>query len=541
MIKKDYRARIAVVGCIFSVLFVIVLVRLYLVQIHQQSFFDIIAKHQYQVSVKLEPPRALVYDRNRNLLAFNREASSAFVLPKQLDTKKSTIKFLKKYYPSVCKNIQKHPKRHFFWIERKLSKNRLAWLNKKASQYGVKDIQYVKEAQRFYPYDYCAQVLGFTDIDNNGIAGIEKKFCSQLRGKSSVFSLQKDARSKDLYFEHSIVKQGVQGVPVTLTIDKNLQYLAFEQVKKTVEKFSAESGAALIIDPNSGEILAMTQYPTFDPNVAKPTDLSVTKSEIVTQCYELGSVVKVFAALAALDEGVVTVDEEIDCEGKVAMVHGFKVENWKHLEVLPFYDVIRKSSNIGTAKVIHRVGDKFYDHLIQLGFGKKTGIEFIGERSGFVNHPNNWSRSSLTVLSFGYEIMASLLQLGKAISIIANGGYDCAPHLVYSKNRKYSGKRLYCEATMENMKTILQHSATPYKITGIKTMGKTGTARVVVDGKYSNKQHIFTFAGCVERDDYKRVIVTFIKKPAKTYLWASQVTAPLFKKITEKMLLYERD
>lgn len=237
------------------------------------------------------------------------------------------------------------------------------------------------------------------------------------------------------------------------------------------------------------------------------------------------------------------------------------------LGILSFADVIKFSSNVGTAKVAGRLGPKYYDHLKRVGFGAKTGIEFPGERDGFVNPPKNWSRHSCKVMSFGYEIMVSLLQLGRAFCIFSNGGYLVEPTLVIepkikkdaschpavsaeasgegrklvsgSINCKSPKTKLYDSKVLSQMREILLGIGSLHPVRGCTVFGKTGTARCAIPGGYSDKEHIYTFVGILEKGDYKRVIVTFINRPQKTHLWASEVAAPLFQRVAERMLIYE--
>ncbi|MBD3232059.1 hypothetical protein GF322_05395 [Candidatus Dependentiae bacterium] len=539
MIKKDYKPRVFIIFVGFFFLFALILIRLYLIQIYRKAFFQNLARQQHEIELEINPPRAKIYDCNKVPLALNKEMLSAFILPAQFNEPEKIEKFLKKNYKNIYKKIKKDKNRKFLWLERKISDNRTKWLK----NFNLKDIHFVEEYQRFYPYPSTSTVIGFTNIDNEGIAGIELEFNNRLAGIPTIISIKKDARSGHYYFEKEIIQQGKKGLPVTLTIDKNLQFLVYNELKQSVEEFNAISGSVLIMNPETGEILSMTNFPDFNPNERNIKNLGNTKNKIVTECYELGSVVKAFSALASLQEEVTTPDEEIDCQGKFGYINNFKVENWKPVGILPFTDVVRYSSNVGIAKVVKRLGPKFYTHLRRLGFGDKTNIRFPGEREGFVNPPEKWSRSSLIVMSFGYEIMATLLQLGKAFSIIANGGYDIEPVLIKDpiKIQNTFRKKIYSDKAIKQTKKILETIGQRYnkELQDYKIMGKTGTARSVKDGKYSIKSHVYSFGGIVEKDDYKRVIVTFIKEPKGAGWWASQITAPLFNRIAEKMIIHD--
>lgn len=540
MVKKNYKPRILIVFILFIVLYLIILSRLYILQIHGKTFFKDLAQQQYHFQLTINPNRAKIYDcTEKDLLAFNIQSYSAFILPKQLKEKDKILNFLKKHYKNVHKQIVTNKRKKFIWLERQLSDEKVKWLKKHEFQ----DIHFLAEPSRFYPHKSTSNIVGFTDIDNNGIAGIELQFNKHLSGIPKTIELKKDARKDSFYFDKKTINKGKKGQPIVLTINSKLQFLAQEELEKTINEFKAKQGSILIMNPNNGHILAMANYPTFDPNKKNIKNLEQTKNNIITECYELGSVIKTFSALAALEEEVVTPDEMIDCEGKFAYIDKFKVENWKSVDILSFTDVIRLSSNVGVAKVTKKLGPKFYTHLKRLGFGTKTGISFPGERKGFVNPPENWSGSSLTVMSFGYEIMTTLLQLGKAFSIIANGGYNIEPVLIKKplKEQNTFHKKIYKSKTIEQIKNILETigSRSSTKFEDFRIMGKTGTARVLIDGKYSTKKHIYSFAGIVEKDNYSRVIITFIKEPEKSGLWASQITAPLFNKVAEKMIIHD--
>jgi cell division protein FtsI (penicillin-binding protein 3) len=542
MIKKNYKPRVFVVLAVFFILYLIVLVRLYLLQINRKNFFKTLASAQYQVELTINPPRAKIYDYEKAVLALNKEAVSAFILPTQFEDRNQIEKYLKKKYKSIYKKIKKDKNKKFLWLERQMPDKRFEELK----NLGLKDIHFINEPQRFYPFNTTSTVIGFTDIDNIGIAGIELEFNERLGGTPTTIRIEKDARSKNFYFDKEIKELGEEGKSVSLTLDRKLQFLVYDELQEVIDEVGATSGSVVIMEPVTGEIIVMANYPDFDPNEKNIKDLNKTKNKIVTETYELGSAIKAFTALAALEEEVVEFDEEIECGGKVSYIDKFRVENWKDMgEVLPFRDVIRYSNNVGTAHVAKRLGPKFHTHLKRLGFGEKTGIQFPGERDGFVNPPHNWSRSSIIVMSFGYEIMATLLQLTRAFCIIANGGYDVQPTLVRDPSRMPNTlkKKIYGDKAVNGVKEILGLIGEKYNkgLQGYKIMGKTGTARCIKNGTYSKKDHIYSFSAIVEKGDYKRVVVVFVNEPKNTPSWymASAIAVPLFKRVAEKMLIYD--
>lgn len=544
MLVRDYTVRVCLIFFCFVILFLIIAIRLFLVQVKQKDFFKLLAQHQYELTITLNPPRGLIYDRTgKSLLAFNQQRPSAFIIPEQLVNSPRAMHFLKKYYPNVHQRILQYPDKKFLWLDRKLTKKKYDFLVRQE----IKDIHFIDESQRYYPFLSAAQLVGITDIDNVGTAGIELAFTQQLGGSATQVKIERDARSGMLYFEKEVQKQGTQGKLLTTTIDSILQERAFSELKKTVDKLNAQAGSVIIINPSNGHILAMTNYPTFDPNQKSIQAVERMKNNVVNECYELGSVIKIFCALAALEEKVVDFDELIDCEGRFGYVDGVKIENptlillrilQERNNILPFHDVVRYSSNVGIAKIAKRLGPRFYTHLRRLGFGSFTNLQYPGERNGFVNPPERWSKPSLIVMSFGYELMVTLMQLAQAFCTIANDGYAVQPTLLIS-NEKVRPKRFYSTTTTQQIKSIMEKVCERYQIGSIRVMGKTGTARCVKDGKYSNKHHLFTFGGILEKGNYRRVIVTFIKEPEKASLWASETAFPLFLRIAEGLVIHD--
>jgi cell division protein FtsI (penicillin-binding protein 3) len=544
MIARDYRFRVIWVFVFFCTLFVVIAVRLFVVQIKHKQFFKLLAQQQYAVQIKIMPPRGDIFDASGvTPLAFNRRVVSAFLVPSSLGPQSSTLKMLKRHYPDVLKRYNKNPSKHFLWLSRRMDDAEIAFLAKQEDP----AIHYLDEFTRYYPYQGASQLVGLTDSDNNGIAGIELNFTKHLTGDPLEMRLERDARSGALYFARVVTDIGRPGKNLSLTIDKHLQEIVFYELQKKITSLKAVSGAAVVLNPDTGEVLAMANYPVFDPNKKGNIAFEAMKNRSVSECYEFGSVLKAFCALAALEEKVVAFDEPIDCEGRFATIDGVKIENptisllnrlKEHNNILPFNEVVRYSSNVGIAKIAKRLGPAYYDHLLRLGFGQKTGIQFPGERSGFVNPPHAWSRPSLIVMSFGYEIMGTIMQLARAACIIANGGYAVQPTVVRGEHVG-KGKKLYGGQSINEMKRIMEQVAERYPIPGMRVMGKTGTARCIVDGKYSTKVHQYSFIGIVEKGDYRRVIVTFVKEPEKSSLWSTDVAVPIFYTIAQRMVVHE--
>lgn len=550
-----YKVRTTIIFLFFCFCYLVIIFNLGLIQICQRSFFAQLAHKQYDITVTNHPARALIYDRYGNPLAINKESVSAFITPNKLENKEKLIAFLNKEFPHAAQRLSTHNTDNFMYLQRHLSEKQIEIIK----QSGLTDIHMLCEPCRFYPIPCAAPVVGFTDIDTHGLCGIEGTYEELLRGKPTVYHLEKDARSGYFHFTKQAYDTGYDGNPLTLTIDSTLQFLAQEELNKTAQQFNAREGAIIIINPDNGDIIAMAQYPSFDPHQRKNIVLEQTKNKLLTDTYELGSVIKVCTALAALEEKVVSIDEPIDCKGtKTAYIDGRCINTWKEHGVIPFCDVIAFSNNIGIAQVAKRLDAKLYDHYRRLGFGTKTGIDFPGEQEGFVNPPRNWSKHSIISLSYGYEIRATLLQLARVFSMIANGGYEITPRLLLPATKNVPSptalscditptyrKRLYCPETIEYIQSILERTtqsgtAKRAQLKGYKIMAKTGSANLLVNGRYNDQKSLFTCAGIVQKDSYKRVIITFIKEVDRTNIFASTVAVPLFEQVAEKMIIHDK-
>ena len=526
-----------------------------MIQIMQSSFYSNLGKQQYNITITMQPERAPIYDRTgEKFLAINKDTLSAFILPKQVKSQEILVQFLEKHFPEKIKILEKSKNKHFMFIQRKLTDKQIEIIKKS----NIADIHLLKEQSRFYPIESTSTIVGITDIDNNGLSGLELKYNKKLSGKPTTFFLEKDARSGHFYFKKETKVRGKIAEPITVTIDSNLQFLVAQELKESITQYNAKEGAVLVINPENGDITAIANYPYFDPNNTQSFSSQNCHNKAITQVYELGSVIKVFAALAAIEEEVVTKDEIIDCKNKkTTYIDGRKINTVKAHGKITFSEVVEKSNNIGIAIIAKRVGEKLYDHYKKIGFGEKTTIGFPAEPRGFVNPPHKWSKQSIISLSYGYEISATLLQLARAFCMIAQDGMPVYPRLVFEKNETKQKEQfstpLYSKKSIDTIKKILENTtlkgtARKARIKGYDVMCKTGTANLLVNGTYSQDDNIFTCAGIVQKDNYKRVIVTFVKEVEPSYtksgikrkVYAQSVAVPLFEKVAKKTLIHDK-
>lgn len=534
---EQFRSYIVFFIIIF--LYAVIVFNLYLLQIKQQSFFLDLARKQYNVSLTTYPKRAEIYDRNNTPLAINKDSYAAFVIPKEMKFPDETKKFLEQNFPLAASKLSQQGNQNFMFIARRLTDEEKSLLD----EANIPDIHLLQEPSRFYPYKAMSTIVGMTDIDNKGCLGIEQQYNSQLSGTPTQHTLKKDARSNHFYFEKEIAEEGVASQPVQLTIDADLQLKLYEMLEDTIEKFEAKEAALVVMNPDNGDIDAMVSYPCFDANHTSNLDIEKTKNRPVSQAFETGSVIKVFSALAALEEELTTLDEPIDCENtKETKVNGIRVRTVIPAGTIPFLEVIQKSNNIGTTKVVSRLGDLLYDYYTLVGFGIPTHLGFPGEQKGYVNHPSNWSAYSIYSLSYGYELTTTLLQLARAMSLVVNGGHLVEPRLLKDAPIKKSEQFISTE-TLEDLQKILQASVEKgtgrrAKIQGYKIIGKTGTSNMIENGQYNEQKNLYTFIGAVEKDNYKRVIVAYIKE-SKKKTYSAVIAAPIFRKAAEATLLHD--
>lgn len=539
MLYEIHSARVVSVFFIFLLLYLVALCNLYVLQIKQSTYFEQLARQQYHVTITKNPPRAQIHDRHGKALAINKDSLAAFITPHDLKEKDSLVNFLKIHYPKALQRLNKQNKSQFMYIKRRLTTQQIEEL--KAAD--LDDIKFLKEPSRYYTLESIGPVVGLTDIDNQGTLGIELMYNAQLAGKCETVTLEKDARSGHFYFTRKTKIEGATGNTLALTLDNKLQFLTYESLKDAIIACGSKEASAIILNGATGEILAMATAPDFDPNSVEQLDINLTKNRIIGNAYELGSVIKVFLALAALEEQVITPDELIDCENsKQAKLNGFKFSTWKAHGIQTFSQVIEGSNNIGVAKVALRLGNKLYDNYSKLGFGKKLDI-LPGEHLGYVNPPHKWSHASPITLSFGYEMSANLLQLARATTVLCNNGKLINPSIILHKPG--ASQQLYSSRSITQMREILKTTASSYKfsfknIDGLEIMGKTGTARMLTNGNYDANKHIFTYVGIVEKGPYKRIIITCMLESTQKNPYASTTAAPLFDSIAHKMLIHDK-
>jgi cell division protein FtsI (penicillin-binding protein 3) len=547
--RKD-NLRINYIYLFFIFLFFLLALRITYLQVFRKNFFQNLAQSQYYRLIPLSGKRGSVFDCKGRLLATEINTHSVFADPAFIDDIDHTAQILALNL-DLPKDILKEKlskKKRFVWIKRKIP-----WDEKeKIKALNLKGIGFLREHKRFYPQENLAStLLGITDIDNNGLDGLELFYNKYLSGKDGIVRVLQDSASRELILTPEIISPH-EGEDITLTIDSQIQYWVETYLEETIKKFGAKEGSVIVMNAATGEIMALANYPNFNPNNIKNISSDLMRNKAVCDMFEPGSVFKVVTLVASIDQNKFRDTDQIFCENGSFKIPGSILHDWRPYGTLTFREVFKKSSNIGVAKIANSMGKhKIYYYVKKMGFGEKTGIDVPGEVSGSLKAENTWSNTSTYIIPIGQEIGVNLVQLMRAFGIIANGGYLVRPHVVkdiysqnYYKDFPIQKQRVISSSTAERAKSILidvvsDGTGKLASIPGIKIGGKTGTAQKYdpVIRRYSPTQYRASFIGFISDLDPPIVIGISIFEPKKSH-FGGVVAAPLFKKVAQMSIKY---
>lgn len=556
--KTWLKFRIFVVLLLFFAAFMIVFIRAFQLQVVEREKLKSLASRQYLKEVTLIPKRGTIYDRNMKELAVSTDAVSVYAVPSRIENPKEVIKTLAPIVALDKRELrQKITKdKPFVWIKRKVSREEAERLK------GLKleGIGVLTENKRFYPnLQLASHVVGFSGLDSNGLEGVELKFDDYLKGAAKRFIDERDAHGEAIIINNNIDREATsRGMDVVLTIDKTIQYITEKELEKAVDSTRAKGGMAIVMNPNTGEILAMADSPSFNPNIFWKYRPHFWRNSIIADAFEPGSTFKTFLISAAFEEGIAKPSDTFFCENgayKVAdrIIHEAHDKKFGWLSIT---DIIKHSSNIGSAKIGEKVGkEKFYRYMKEFGFGSKTDIDMPGEATGNVLHPKKWSRVSVDTMSYGQGVSVTGIQIITAFSAIANGGYLMKP-IVVKKVIDRDGavvrefnpevkRRVISEETAKKVADVLKEvtkdggTAAKAQVEGFEIAGKTGTAQKpnLSTGGYTDNKYMSSFIGFVPADNPKIVIFVLLDEPRGVF-YGGQVAAPVFREIAAQTLPY---
>jgi len=512
------------------------------------------ARQQQQNAIETSPLRGELLDRHGRQLARSVQTVSLFLDPDGLDTDtldrnaKQLAQTLGLKQADLAKEFREAhaEKRRFIWIARRLD----AALGEKIVAMNLPGLQTRLEPKRYYPNGpLAAHVLGYVGLDGQGLGGVEQSYNAKISGEPGRLFLEKDANGKP-YESYEIASK--PGQTVVLTIDQTIQYLAEQSLLAAVQRSRAKSGSVIVLDPRSGEILALANAPTFDPNRVADAKPETRSNWALQNIYEPGSTFKIVAFSAAIENKLVKVDDHIDCQMGAVTVAGRVIHDHHPYGSLTIAEALAKSSNVAAIKLGVRVGDEtMYDYIRRFGFGSKTGIELPGETSGILRKVERWQPSSIGSIAIGQEVGVTPVQMVAAFGALANDGMRVAPHLI-REVRNAEGVVVY-RAQPEQRRVIsaetaialrgmlegvtLHGTAKKAQLDGYSAAGKTGTAQKI-DPKtkaYSATKFVGSFVGFAPVNNPQVVIIVVIDEPAGAY-HGGDVAAPIFREVAEQIL-----
>jgi len=507
------------------------------------------AQRQQQRTLEVTPKRGVLYDRNGHELAVSIGVDSVFAVPADVTDPVRAARLLAPVLRQEATAVEDRLRsdRSFVWLKRKLDAaeaERVRTLN-------LDGIYFQREYKRFYPKrELAAHVLGFVGIDENGLAGIEYGLDDVIRGQPQRLVLTADGRRRTVMRHNQVLSEGAS---VVLTLDENIQYLAEQELAAAISQTRARSGTIIVQDTRSGEILALANYPTFNPNEPTAVPASRHVNSAVSLAYEPGSTFKVVTVAGALEEGLTYPAEVIDCQQGSIEIAGHRIRDHKPFGRLTLREVIQESSDIGAIKIGLRLGnERMYEHIRRWRFGQPTGIELPAESRGLLRPARNWSRISIGAVSMGQEVAITTVQLAAAVSAIGNGGVWVQPHVVRKIIRRNQGEettsaaseRILPEGVAEELRRMLagvvrQGTGQAAQPAGYTAAGKTGTAQKIdQSGTYSPTDFIASFAGFAPAEDPVLTVAVVLDSPRGKLYHGGEVAAPVFASMVERALAY---
>ena len=522
-----------------------------LMVVHHKRFYDSAQKQHIKVE-DIQVRRGIIVDRRGRELALNLDLDSIYADPKHLDREGNDVKRLASAIAREPKAVlAKIPdKGRFIWVERKLDPETA----EKIRALKIEGLGFLPEAKRFYPKaDLASHILGFVGMDNQALEGIELKFDKYLKTSGGKITVERDAGGRTL---SPGVNTEVKGNNIVLTIDEVLQRIVEKELDKAMARWKAAAASVIMMDPLTGEILALANRPAYDPNRGGSAAASAKRDRAITDLYEPGSTFKIVIGVASLEEKILKPGSLFDVSRGSIEVGGKNIHDTHKHEVLTFKEVIQKSSNVGSIMIGMKLGkDRVYKYAKLLGIGEKTGVDLPGEVTGWIPRPERWSNTSIGAIPIGQEVAVTPLQMLRAYSAIANGGFLVSPHVVSEiisprgeavvsfKNKDMN--RIISAKTAETFKDILKSvveeggTGTSASVDGNAVAGKTGTAQIIDPRtkRYSKEKYVSSFVGFVPADSPRIAMIVVVYEP-KGQIYGGAVAAPVFRDIAGQALSY---
>jgi cell division protein FtsI (penicillin-binding protein 3) len=552
--RPTLKRRVLVAAALFGVWTAAIEARLVYLQVVSYDELQARAERQQHRTIAVPGQRGEIHDRRGRLLAYSVDADTIYAVPVEIEDVAKTAAALCGALEDCDRAEQQDltarlsRQRAFVYVRRRVAPAEA----KKVLALNLEGIGFMKESRRFYPNkELGAHLLGYVGLDNVGLDGIESAYDKVIRGRAGTVLVQTDARRRAF---SRIERSPGTGGSLELTIDQQLQYIAEKELRLGVEENNADGGTVVILEPRSGEILAMANWPTFNPNAYSTSDDTARRNRAVQDIYEPGSTFKVVTMSAALEERVMPVNAIIDTSPGVIRFGSRVIDEFAshNYGAISFADVIVKSSNIGAIKIGLQVGaERLGVYINRFGFGKPTSPDFPGESPGIVWNPAKLNDSALASISMGYQVGVTPLQVVAAVNTIANGGTWIEPRIVRAVVNDGVRTRVAAKVTrraispetvaqiLPIMEAVVESeigTANRAQIPGFTVAGKTGTADKLVNGRYSQSQQNVSFVGFVPSRDPAFTLIVMIDSPRSGRAAGGKVAAPIFQRIATSAL-----
>jgi cell division protein FtsI (penicillin-binding protein 3) len=549
MEQRNPRLRWLIVWVLAVVWMAVVLARLSYLQLFSYSEYLAKAQHQQQRVFEISPMRGTIYDRKGRELAVSLPMDSVFGDPAEMNDVEMVARLLSRVLDAPAEDIETKIRqaRTPVRLAKKLSPEAV----QRITDMNLRGVFFQKENRRVYPQrELAASVLGYVDVDEKGNGGIEYSLDKQIRGRPGKMMVMADGRRR--WYDRS-ESAADPGASITLTIDETIQYIAEKELGRAIAETHAKAGTVVVQDSNSGELLAVANWPTFDPNDPGEYPEEARGDRAVSAAYEPGSTFKVLTLTGAIENGVATPDDLIDCQMGSIMVSGRLIHDWKKFGVLSVRGVLANSSDVGAIKIALRLGaPRFNDAIRAFGIGRSTGIELPGENRGLLRPIENWSASSIGSLAMGQEVSVTPIQIISAISAVGNGGTLNRPHIVREIDggtpaalqpdpRPQTATDPETAAAVREMMedVMLEGTGKHSQLDGFTSGGKSGTAQKIdpATGRYSATQYNASFVGFAPVNNPAVTILVVLDSPVGPH-HGGEVGGPVFKRVAEQVLAY---
>lgn len=485
----------------------------------------------------MEAHRGVIMDRHGVPLAVSAPVETIYADPRYLNLDvsqtKSLAKALGQSYESLARKLERSKNRHFIYLKRKMAPHEVA----NVLALNLDGIYSKREYKRYYPAgEVAAHVVGFTNIDKQGQEGIELSYNDWLSGEPGKRRVLKDRKLRVIK-DFGAVKAAHPGKDIKLSLDMRIQYLAYRELKAAVETHRAKAGSIVVLDIHSGDVLAMANQPSYNPNNRSNINVAHLRNRAITDVFEPGSTMKVATVAAALESGKYTLDTRLDTSPGYFRVGRKSIRDHRNYGELSVLNIIAKSSNVGTSRIaLDLTGDVVWDMFGRLGFGQGTGIGFPGESIGSLPDSSHWRPIEVAAMSYGYGLNVTALQLAQAYMILGNGGVKHPLGLVYRED-KMPGEQVLSADVSDSLRLAMKAAVekggtgTRAQLPMYEVGGKTGTVHSVGRSGYEESQYKALFAGVAPIHEPEIALVVVIDGPQGAEYYGGEVAAPVFSRV----------